>query len=519
MRACSGLTLGNDPETMPPMRKFLSCFRLVLWCGVGVSVGHAGEKGEVTLREVHKGTLEVDTRLLDSGGGLSAERRAFYLSARELLTGSAAARTDDAGVVDAAVRAGVSLMAGPMLGEVSESGISVWFRPVRAEDLTLRVTAVEGPWKKEIAVRAERAGAVVRTRVSGLQPDSGYEYQLVDGAGGVLGDGSFRTVPAAGSGETYRIAFGSCFHKIGVHNPDLMGRIAERGARAMLLLGDLAVDDREAEINLHSADYLLRDVSGPWRKFAAQVPVYASWDDHDYLNNDKSGLQSGQITEPERAAMRDMWREHWINPERAGDAGGIYFNTVIGDVEVIMLDTRSCRDWGKQGSRGSYLGEEQMDWLLRTLRASTAKFIILTSGTMWSDAMSGAKDSWGTWDIPAREEIYDLIEANRIGGVLLLSGDRHGARGFRIERPSGFKLVEFEAASLGGVPGPKAYAPDRTNQLFGYAGGLKAFGEFTFDMGKADPEVTFRLIDGEGKVLQEHRYRRSELTPGDGKNG
>ena len=192
---------------------------------------------------------------------------------------------------------------------------------------------------------------------------------------------------------------------------------------------------------------------------------------------------------------------------------GIYFNTVIGDVEIIMLDTRSCRQWARRNQQGSFLGDEQMRWLFETLGASKAKFIILTSGTMWSDYMSKAKDSWGSWDIPGREKIFDFIEKNQIGGVLLLSGDRHGARGFQIERPSGFKLYEFEAATLGGVPGPEAFASDKSSQIFGYKGGLRAFGEFTFDMSLPDPGVTFRLINEEGRELEKHVFRRSRLTP------
>ena len=187
---------------------------------------------------------------------------------------------------------------------------------------------------------------------------------------------------------------------------------------------------------------------------------------------------------------------------------------MIGEVEIIMLDTRSCRDWDKRGREGSYLGEAQMHWLLDTLKASKARFIIITSGTMWTDCVSNGKDSWGQWDIPGRERIFDFIEKNRIGGVLLLSGDRHGARGFRIVRPSGFILPEFEAASLGGVPGPQAFAPDRSNQIFGHDGGQIAFGEFTFEMGRQDPEVTFRLIDEHGRELEKHAFARSVLVPG-----
>ena len=106
------------------------------------------------------------------------------------------------------------------------------------------------------------------------------------------------------------------------------------------------------------------------------------------------------------------------------------------------------------------------------------------------------------------------LETKKISGVLLISGDRHGARGFIIPRASGIDFYEFEAASLGGVPGPPAMAKDTTNQLFGYKGdGLKAFGEFTFNFDKDVPEVTFRLINEFGKIKEEHTLTYEKLTP------
>jgi alkaline phosphatase D len=463
----------------------------------------------VSLSMAHKGNLEIDTLLLDSFGRLPENRRTFYLSARRILTDSPTATLGDPRIIEAAKKAELPLISGPMLGEVSESGVTIWFRPVSAEPLTVQVMARNE--KRSFPVEATEAGTPVRVEITNLQQNTQYSFQIANKFGGILGTGSFRTTPAPGAKETTRIAFGSCFHKIGLHNPNLMRLITKRGNHAMLLLGDLAVDDREAKTNLHYVDYLLRDVSKPWRTFTASIPVYASWDDHDYLNNDKSGLQKGQIGDTERNALRNLWQENWVNSPVNVEDRGIYFNTVIGDVEIIMLDTRSCRQWQKRNELGSYLGDAQMEWLLATLKASTAQFIILTSGTMWSDYMSKAKDSWGSWDIPGREKIFDFIEQNQIGGVLLLSGDRHGARGFRIERPSGFALYEFEAATLGGVPGPGAFAPDKSSQIFGYGGGLKAFGEFTFDMSKPDPEVTFRLINEEGKELEKHTLCRSSL--------
>ncbi len=493
----------------------LLCF--MLFCGISGTIPGTEETPiapihVVSLKQAHQGDLEIDSLLLDSFGRLPEERRTFYLTARKILADSPVTTLTDPRIIEAAKKFKLLLISGPMLGDVSESSITVWFRPVHVGVLRVQVEDRKGN-KKEFPIDVTHPGAATRVRLTNLLPNTQYTYQIVDGAGDSMGEGSFCTAPKPESKETMRIAFGSCFHKIGLHNPNLMRLVANRGNHAMLLLGDLAVDDRDAKLNLHYADYLLRDVSEPWRMLSAHIPVYAGWDDHDYLNNDKSGLQKGQIEDKTRNALRQLWQENWNNPPMTVEKRGIYFNAVIGNVEIIMLDTRSCRNWQKRNQRGSYLGDAQMQWLFKTLKASKAKFIILTSGTMWSDFMSKAKDSWGSWDIPGREEIYNFIEEQQIGGVLLLSGDRHGARGFKIERPSGFVLHEFEIATLGGVSGPDPFAPDRSKQIFGYGDGLNAFGEFTFDMTNPDPEVTFRLINETGKELENHTFHHSRLTP------
>lgn len=264
-------------------------------------------------------------------------------------------------------------------------------------------------------------------------------------------------------------------------------------------------------MNMHRADYLLRDVAAPWRQLSANVPLYASWDDHDYFNNDLGGIPEG-FTPADREAVREVWHQNWVNPEN--EHTGIYFNTRIGPVELIMLDTRSLRENERRGEYGSYLGVEQMNWLKETLKKSKAPFKVISGGTMWSDYITPGKDSWGTWDKAGREELFSFIEAKNISGVILISGDRHGARGFSIPRTSGFVFYEFQVASLGGVPGPDAMAKDTSQQLFGYHGtDVVAFGEFTFDTRGEQPLVTFRLIDEFGNLLEEYLIGYNQLMP------
>lgn len=456
---------------------------------------------KVTLKEAHIGNPEVDTKLLDSYGLLPQNIRQFYLKAREVFAEDRNADFDNPAIIAAARENDIALMGGPMLGQVKNNEVTVWLRPATSDPLTIKVDSQNRDRKMAYRKNDIQPGAELRMVLDGLSPDTRYNYTVYSGKQKVA-KGNFTTAPVTENKESLRIAFGSCFHKIGLHNPNLITQILERKPVAMMLLGDIAVDDRENQINMHRSDYLLRDVSKAWSRLAGNTPLYTHWDDHDYLNNDLSGIPD-RFTEADREALRAVWQQNWNNPENSRP--GIYFNTRIGPVELIMLDTRSCRNTEHRGEYGSYLGAEQMTWLKETLKNSDAPFKIISSGTMWSDYITKGKDSWGTWDTLAREEIFSFIEKEDINGVLLISGDRHGARGFTIPRSSGAQFYEFEAGSLGGVPGPDAMAEDASHQLFGYHGSdIIAFGEFTFNTTGENPVVIFRLIDEKGKIREEH---------------
>ncbi|HUT33201.1 MAG TPA: alkaline phosphatase D family protein [Planctomycetota bacterium] len=400
-------------------------------------------------------------------------------------------------------------LGGPMLGDVASDGAKVWLRTCRPAKVEVRVLAdgaerTYGPVQSTVETDLT---AVVP--VTGLKPGSRYPYRVVvDGTPIAIPEhAAITTAPAEPNPATVRIAFGTCPHRFGLGNRKQADLIRRREPTAMLLYGDVAVQDRNNHFGLHRADYLLRDSYPAWQGLAAAVPVYAIWDDHDYFANDRWGIPAG-YTQEDRAGVWNVFRRAWNNPSYGfGDQGrGVFFRTRIGPCDVIMTDGRYFRE------KGSFLGSDQTRWLEKQLLDCKGPFIILGSSTMWSDYVSKGKDSWGVYDPKGRERIFDLIEKNRVAGVLLISGDRHGARGFRIPRPSGFAFYEFEPASLGGIDwGPKAMVPDCRDQLFGYLG--YAFGEFTIDAGIQDPTVTFRLIGENGDVVHEMKLTRSQLTP------
>ena len=464
----------------------------------------------ISLSEAHIGDLDTDSRLLESYEPVPENIKQFYFDARAVFSNLSDADFTDPEILEAAQRQNIELIGGPMLGNLNEDRVTLWLRMSRATPISVKVRNSDGSDEKIYVNKSVDPGMEQRIVLNELFSDTDYKYEVYTEKRKIA-EGRFKTSASPGEKGTFKLAFGSCFHKIGIHNPNLINQILKSKPDAMMLLGDIAVDDRENSINMHRSDYLLRDVSKAWQSLAANVPIYSSWDDHDYLNNDLSGIPD-RFTKADQEALQAVWYQNWNNPENKAD--GIYFNTRIGPVEVIMLDTRSCRKIEERGHYCSYLGTEQLNWLKETLKNSTAPFKIISGGTMWSDYISNGKDSWGTWDTLAREEIFSLIETENISGVLLISGDRHGARGFRIPRTSGFTFYEFEVASLGGVPGPDALAKDPVNQIFGYHGtDIKAFGEFTLDTKGINPFVIFRLIGESGNILEEHTISYSQLSP------
>lgn len=400
------------------------------------------------------------------------------------------------------------LLGGPMLGAVTPEAAHVWVRTLKPARVEI---AVEVAGKEKLFGPVTSSAQTDHTAVvpvTGLKPGVAHLYRvLIDGQPVRLPHEAAIT-PVAQNAPSTRIAFGADYHVTGLGNLKLAEAILKRRPAALLLLGDIAVQDEGRHRGNMRCGYLARDTLPAWRKLVANVPVYAAWDDHDYLGNDQSGLPRGYRTE-DRRRVWEVFRYAWNNPSYGlgEQGGGLFFRTRIGPCDVIMLDTRYFR------AKGNFLGTEQYKWLEDQLVRCQGPFVIISGGTMWSDYVSNGKDSWGVYDPQGREQIFSLIEKNRIGGVLLISGDRHGARGFRIPRSSRFSFYEFEVGSLGGRGGPPIRDPAwKDVQLFGVER-VSAFGEFAFNGTIADPTLIFRLIDEDGTTRYAITLRRSELTP------
>lgn len=414
----------------------------------------------------------------------------------------------DAKVQERCKSMGLKHFGGPMLGCIGEQSVKVWVRTCKPANVEVRIRLGNVEKKFGPVVSTEESDLVATVPVEGLEAGQRYPYRvLVDGSPIVIPQhATISTVP---SGGRMRLAFGSCPHRWGLGNQKLADLIRSREPSALMIYGDIAAQDKNNDFGKHRCDYQIRDLFPAWQSLSCSVPMFTTWDDHDYFDNDRSGIPKG-FAEADRRGVLKTFQQSWVNPASGfGDErGGVFFRTRLGPCDVIMLDNRYFRTGEKRG----FLGNGQSDWLKKQLLECKGPFIVVSCGTMWTDHISKGKDSWGKYDPEGREELFRFIEQHRIPGVLLLSGDRHGASVFRIPRRDGFSFYEFEPACLGGRTGPAGSAGKHPDALFA-THGKYAFGEFSFDATRADPAVTFRLIHESGETLYELTLRRSQLTP------
>jgi alkaline phosphatase D len=321
---------------------------------------------------------------------------------------------------------------------------------------------------------------------------------------------TFRTFPTAGEPASFDIGFGACAG----YTPwqeRMWRRIAAHDFPVFLLLGDNVYIDRPERPALQRYCYYRRQSRPEFRTFGAGTSVAAIWDDHDFGDNDSEGGAA-----PFDPAWKvDAWktfRNNWNNIAYGGgdEQPGVWHTVSIADVDVFMLDSRYYRT-NEDSELPTMLGPTQKQWLLKQLRTSTATFKLIASPVPFPDGAKPGEWPWrsDTWEgyPDEREEIFSFIEEHQIEGVVLLSGDRHRADVWKIERDEGYDLYEFQNARLTNMHTHESVE----GSLYSY-NEKPHFGRLRVDTTKADPTITYDIINIENQVVHSTTLNRSQLT-------
>lgn len=271
-----------------------------------------------------------------------------------------------------------------------------------------------------------------------------------------------------------RIAFGSCAEQTKpqpIWEPVLAAR-----PELFVFLGDNVYGDTRDRGELEQAYAALAAQPG-FQRLRASTPVMATWDDHDYGENDAGA--DYPMKQASREVFFDFWREPADSPRRARE--GVYTSAIFGPpgqrVQVILLDLRwnrtpiardiafpddaAYKRWATREARagrvvpGPYardpspaatmLGEAQWAWLEAQLRQPAEVRLIGSSLQVLADF-----PGWEAWANYPRDQarLFDLIRATRAEGLVFLSGDTHYGELTQLDANVPYPLVDLTSSGL-----------------------------------------------------------------------
>ncbi len=352
-----------------------------------------------------------------------------------------------------------------------------------------------------------------------------HRRSVIKAAAGVLAVAAIPSRVLAQTASISRIAFGSCAEQ---NKPQpIWGPIRAQRPDLFLFLGDnIYGDTRDPEV-LAAKYRQLADQPG-FQRLRGETPIMATWDDHDYGENDAGA--DYPMKERSKELFLDFFGEP-LGTERRLRDDGIYTAQTFGPpgrrVQIIMLDTRYARtpllrvDFlsalaRRSRSVGPYqpqnspqarmLSDSQWLWLEARLR-EPAEFRILCSSTPVLMDYTG----WETWANMPRElqRLQRLIGTTGAAGLVIISGDVHRAELSMSRGQAPYPLWEMTAS---GLTKSRRYVAPNMNRVGAHYNG-RNFGTVEIDWDRADPAITLRTRDKSGLAVISHTLARSDLQP------
>jgi alkaline phosphatase D len=418
------------------------------------------------------------------------------------------------------------IVAGPMPGHSTMRQVKVWVQTDEPALVQLRYRADDGEdWRTSAPEATDSEKANTATLLAtGLEPGLRYEYEVLidDVVQPAEHAQRFVTQPLWQWREDppdFRFALGSCAY---INQPvydrpgepyggdyRIFDAIADAEPAFMLWLGD-NVYYREADWNSKSGMYARFSHTRGHEALSRLVTGahhYATWDDHDYgPNNSDRGYAM-------REAALEVFNAFWANPDfSAAGTGGVTNYFEWHDVGFFLLDNRYFRqaNYRVSGDR-TILGEDQVEWLIDALKTSNASFkFVVMGGQLLNSAESG--ENYINLAPGERRELLDRIEAERIPGVVFLTGDRHHSVLLKMDRYRTYPLHEWTVSPLTAGshnPGDEAMQYDVEGSLYTE----RNFGMIEVTGPRNERVATLILHNSDGEEVWRDEIRQQDLQP------
>ncbi len=256
--------------------------------------------------------------------------------------------------------------------------------------------------------------------------------------------------------------------------------------------------------------YKLQSRVPEFQKFRSEVPMIATWDDHDFGAND-GGAENPLIPEAKTQFLQFFPFDAQKIP---ADQKGVYHSFVFGEpgqrVQFILLDTRSYRSPLEKNTNPQHkldiyqptkdttktiLGSEQWTWLEKELKTPAEVRILVSSIQVISEEHGFEK--WANFP-HERKRLFELLKKTKARNVVILSGDRHMSEVSQIQLPGLGKIYDITASSINR---PSNLETEANSHRVGPMYTKESFGLARIDWGHR--HLTITLEDITGKTIQE----------------
>jgi alkaline phosphatase D len=401
------------------------------------------------------------------------------------------------------------LVLGPMTGHTTDTSVTLWAATSAPAPIAVLLKSPEG----EVVKAEGRTSAVVdgggsnrvvtgTVTVRGLRPRTRYSVQVLVADETQPQNFSLLTAPAADQHEHLRIGLASGANTALDRQQWVWQTVAEAKPDVMLFLGDTPIfqkgtalhepDDWDEVPRMATRHLELRGLK-PLQSLLRGAACYATWGSHDYgaSDSDSSFALKGD-------ALR-LFKAMWTNPAYgSGGSEGLWCTFRRGDVQVLLLDDRYCRDSDDvPRDKRRMLGKVQTDWLVHELTTSTATIKVVALGCQFLGDQAAFP---GYAQFPAeRAQILEALAAKRVDGVLFVSGDRSFAELQKLDREGAYQLYDLGTSPVAGRIDAAGYRTPNALRAAGYSGGAN-FGILDIDTAAVPPAVVFRVSDSKGGI-------------------
>lgn len=306
-----------------------------------------------------------------------------------------------------------------------------------------------------------------------------------------------------------RIAFGSCALQ---HLPQpIWQSVRQTHPDVVVLLGDNIYGDTEDMDFLQKKyDQLAR--MPEFARLTAEVPLVATWDDHDY------GVDDGGADYKKKIESKQIFLKFFNEPQKSvrHQEPGVYASYLQGPVgqrvQIILLDLRWNRSPLLKDKNGIYkpnndpkatmLGADQWKWLKHELKVPADLRIIGSSTQFEASGHTGEK--WANFP-REKKRFFDLLKSSKAANTILLSGDMHYGE---ISYEQAFKELGFWDITSSGLNRfeSAATSPNEFRRAV-YDQGPN-FGILEIDWNNRSWSAQVRDLQGNVKIKQEVKFVR-----------